>query len=77
MKIAEMRKLKVGDTIVDMEQTLRFNKTVLCKIYRVDEESGIAVRNIDKEFVLAFPHKFHYKYDADKISLPDNEKEKQ
>lgn len=40
-----MRKLKVGDTIVDMEQTLRFNKTVLCEVYRVDEESGIAVRN--------------------------------
>lgn len=72
MTISEMKTLKVGDVIIDNEQTEQYNKLVLCKIYRVDKEYGIAVKNIEKEFDIAYPHRFHYKFDANKISFFEN-----
>ena len=74
MMIEEMKKLKVGDILIDMHMTKqqKDNEIVLCKIVRIDKEIGVVCTSVDDKYKRAYPHRFWYKNDYNDIEIYKN-----
>ena len=72
MTIQEMKNLKLGDIVQDLELLKNLNKEVNCLIVKV-EDDRVHVIAINKEDENRYPHSFHFnEKDCKKISLPIN-----
>ena len=72
MTIQEMKNLKLGDVVEDLELRNNINKKVLCVIISVDEDRVYATA-LKKEDESRYPHCFRFnEKDCLKLSLPVN-----
>ena len=72
MTIQEMKNLKLGDVVEDLELRNNINKKVLCVIISVDEDRVCATA-LKKEDESKYPHCFRFnEKDCLKLSLPVN-----
>ena len=70
MTIQEMKNLKLGDVVEDLELRNNINKKVLCVIISVDEDRVCATA-LKKEDENRYPHCFRFnEKDCLKLSLP-------
>ena len=72
MTIQEMKNLKFGDVVEDLELRKNINKKVLCVIIGVEDNSVYATA-LKKEDESRYPHCFRFnEKDCLKLSLPIN-----
>ncbi|AXH08540.1 hypothetical protein CP960_10270 [Malaciobacter halophilus] len=62
----EMKQLKIGDKILDLEVSQNFGKKSICEVIEVDE-TGILITTNDKDFEGAYPHRFLFECDYNSI----------
>ena len=72
MTIQEMKNLKLGDVVQDLELRNNINKKVLCVIICVKDD-GVCATALKKEDENRYPHCFRFnEKDCLKLSLPVN-----
>lgn len=70
MTIEEMKNLKLGDVVQDLELLKNINKKVKCLIVQVEDDRVYAIA-IDEKDESRYPHSFHFnERDCNKISKP-------
>ena len=57
MTMDELNQLKKGDVVLDLDQTTRREKAVLCEVTVVEEDS-VVVTSLQESDRGAYPHKF-------------------
>lgn len=72
MTIEEMKNLKLGDIVQDLELLKNLNKEIYCVIVKIEDDRVYAIA-IDSKDENRYPHSFHFnEKDCKKISLPIN-----
>ena len=63
MTLKEMKKLKVGDILIDKHMTMqqKDNTIVLCKIIKIDKDIGVVCDSVDNKYKMSYPHRFWFK----------------
>jgi len=68
MQENEMRSLKVGDKVKDIETSRNFGRDVICEVSEVRDD-GIIVNAVKEEDQGGYPHRFDFDNAHDRVLL--------
>jgi hypothetical protein len=62
----EMENLKAGDIVVDLESTVKWERTVICEVLEVEDGAVVldALKEKDKG---GYPHRFRCEHESSKL----------
>jgi len=63
MTIEEMKKLKIGDRVIDLKYSNIRNKDIICRVNLIDNE-GIIISSISLDYSEGYPHRFSFETDS-------------
>lgn len=70
MTIQEMKNLKLGDVVQDLELLKNLNKEIFCLVAEIQEDRIYCIA-VDKKYESRYPHVFRFNdLDRDKLSFP-------
>jgi hypothetical protein len=70
MTIEEMKNLKLGDVVQDLELLKNLNKEIFCLVAEIQEDRIYCIA-VDKKYESRYPHVFRFNdLDRDKLSFP-------
>lgn len=71
MTIQEMKNLKLGDIVQDLELLKNLNKEIYCVIVAIESDYGVFAIALKEKDKSRYPHIFRFnEVDCKKISLP-------
>ncbi len=61
MTIEEMKNLKIGDLVEDLELPIRMNysERIICRIDEADEW-GVIINSLEAKYEKSYPHRFSF-----------------
>lgn len=70
MTIQEMKTLKLGDVIQDLQMLKNVNRVIYCVVIQVEDDRVICIA-LDKKDEGHYPHSFRFnEYDCTKLAMP-------
>ena len=72
MTIQQMKNLKLGDIVQDLDLFKKTNEEIFCLVAEIQEDRIYCIA-VDKKYESRYPHIFRFNdYDKDKLSFPSS-----